>query len=173
MEPPIAFELVATNDIAPIEKCAYLLELDSVYGLAPATIVQTKRALTLNGYPVRLTQQHDLISVDMSDVDVVVKCTGKANDPNFASAQLRSGAKRVLILGPSEHADVMVVLGANDNVLQGQRIISNASCRTNALAPLLCVLDDSFMVLAGHMTTIHCDTGSQPTIDAPHGATLE
>ena len=109
----------------------------------------------------------------MSDVDVVFKCTGKANDPNFASAGLQSGVVRVLISGPSEYADVTVVLGANDHVLQGQRIISNASCRTNALAPLLCVLDDNFMVLAGHMTTIHCYTGSQPTIDAPHGATLE
>ena len=111
-----------------------------------------KRVLTLSGHLVRFTHQH-LTSVDMSDFDVVFKCTGKANDSNFATAGLRSGAKTVLILGPSEHADVTVVLGANDHVLQAQRIISNASCTTNALARFLLVLDGDFGVLAGHMTT--------------------
>lgn len=173
MEAPIGFELVAINDIAPIETCAYLLEYDSVYGPAPAKIVIAECALILNGHSVRFTQQHDLASVDMSDVDVVFECTGKAGDSQFACSGLQSGAKRVLISGPSEHADVTVVLGANDHVLQDQKIISNGSCTTNALAPLLRVLDDAFGVMAGHMTTIHCYTGSQPTVDAPRGPALE
>ena len=109
----------------------------------------------------------------MTDVDVLFDCTGKANTAKFASAGLRAGAKRVLISGPSEHADVTIVLGANDHLLRDQKIMSNASCTTNALAPLLRVLDDEFGVTAGHMTTIHCYTGSQPTVDAPRGDELE
>ena len=90
---------------------------------------------------------------------------GKSNDSNFATAGLRSGPKTVLILGPSEHADVTVVLGANDHLLQAQRIISNASCTTNALAPFLLVLDGDFGVLAGHITT---NGVSQPKCPLSH-----
>ena len=77
------------------------------------------------------------------------------------------------ISGPSEHSDVTVVLGANEHVLKDRKIIFNGSCATNALAPLLRVLDNDFGVMAGHMTTIHCYTRSQPTVDAPHGPALE
>ena len=164
MEPPIAFELVAINDIVSIETCPYFLKLGSIYWPAPTTIVQTKRVLILNGYSVRFTHQH-LASVNLSDVELVFKCTGKANDSNFATAWLRSGAKPVLILGPPKHADVTVLLGANDRVLQAQRIISNASCTTNVLAPFLCFLDGNFGVLAGHITT---DGVSQPKCPMSH-----
>ena len=112
-------------------------------------------------------------SVDLTDVDVVFECTGKAVTLQFATAGLRAGARRVLISGPSECADVTVVLGANDHVLRGQSIVSNASCTTNALAPLLRILHEAYGVRAGHMTTIHCYTGSQPTVDAPRGPALE
>ena len=173
MEAPRAFELIAINDIAPIETCAYLLEYDSVYGLAPAKIEQSECALILNGHSVRFSHQNDLGSTNMSDIDVVFECTGKANTAYFSAAGLRAGAKRVLISGPSDHADVTVVLGANGHVLRDQKVVSNASCTTNALAPLLRVLDDGFGVMSGHMTTIHCYTGSQPTVDAPRGAALE
>ena len=90
---------------------------------------------------------------------------GKSNDSNFATAGLRSGPKTVLILGPSEHADVTVVLGTNDHLLQAQRIISNASCTTNALAPFLLVLDGDFGVLAGHTAT---NGVSQPKCPLSH-----
>lgn len=173
MQAPQIFELVAVSDIAPIETCAYLLEFDSVYGPSPAAVEQADGALILNGRSVRFTQQGDVAKVDMTDVDVLFECTGKANTAKFASAGLRAGAKRVLISGPSEHADVTIVLGANDHLLRDQKIMSNASCTTNALAPLLRVLDDEFGVTAGHMTTIHCYTGSQPTVDAPRGDALE
>ena len=86
MEVPIAFELVAINDVAPIETCAYLLEYESIYGPVMATIVHSKCALILNGHLVRFTQQHDLASVDMSDVDVLFECTGKGSDLQFATA---------------------------------------------------------------------------------------
>jgi len=93
-----------------------------------------------------LARNPDLAAVDLSDVDVVFECTGKAVTAQFASAGLRAGAQRVLISGPSECADVTVVLGANDHVLSGQRIVSNASCTTNALAPLLRVLHEAYGV---------------------------
>lgn len=168
-----AFELVAINDIAPIETCAYLLEFDSVYGPAPGSVAYTGDALFLGGHSVRFTQSAALDAVDLSDVDIVFECTGKAADRSFAEAGLRAGAKRVLISGPSDVADVTVVLGANDHVLAGQTVVSNASCTTNALAPLVRVMNDAYGVKTGHMTTIHCYTGSQPTVDAPRGGALE
>jgi glyceraldehyde 3-phosphate dehydrogenase len=99
----------------------------------------------------------------------VIESTGRSKDREFAARGLRAGAKRVLISGPCDTADVTVVLGANDADLSDQRVVSNASCTTNALAPLLRTLDDAFGIKTGHMTTIHCYTGSQPTIDAPRG----
>ena len=167
------FDLVAINDIAPLETCAYLLEFDSVYGPMAGCVETRSDRLTVNGHAVRFSQSPDLASVDLTDVDVVFECTGKAVTPQFATAGLRAGARRVLISGPSECADVTVVLGANDDVLRGQSIVSNASCTTNALAPLLRILHEAYGVRAGHMTTIHCYTGSQPTVDAPRGPALE
>ena len=167
------FDLVAINDIAPLETCAYLLEFDSVYGPLAGGVETCSDRLIVNGHAVRFSQSPDLSSVDLTDVDVVFECTGKAVTPEFTTAGLRAGARRVLISGPSECADVTVVLGANDHVLRGQSIVSNASCTTNALAPLLRILHEAYGVRAGHMTTIHCYTGSQPTVDAPRGPALE
>ena len=167
------FDLVAINDIAPLETCAYLLEFDSVYGPMAGCIETSSDRLTVNGHAVRFSHNPDLAVVDLSDVDIVFECTGKAVTLQFATAGLRAGARRVLISGPSDCADVTVVLGANDHVLRGQSIVSNASCTTNALAPLLRILHETYGVLAGHMTTIHSYTGSQPTVDAPRGAVLE
>ncbi|MGB0799734.1 MAG: aldehyde dehydrogenase, partial [Planktomarina sp.] len=94
-------------------------------------------------------------------------------DRHFAEAGLRAGAKAVLMSGPSPIADITVVEGANADQLAGQKVVSNASCTTNAFAPLLNALDLEFGLVGGHMTTIHCYTGSQPTVDAPRGAALE
>jgi len=96
-----------------------------------------------------------------------MECTGRAEARDVAMRGLVAGAGRVLISGPSTAAEVTVVLGANEDVLAGQRIVSNASCTTNALAPLVRVLDSAFGVVTGSMTTVHCYTGSQPTVDAP------
>ena len=167
-------EVVAVNDIAPADTCAYLLEFDSVYGPAPFTVAQTRDGLRVAGRDIRLTQRADAASLDWSDVDIVFECTGKAQSRVFAQAGLRAGARRVLISGPSPVADQTIVLGANDAVLTGDAaIVSNASCTTNALAPLLAALDEGFGLRTGHMTTIHCYTGSQPTVDAPRGPALE
>ena len=168
-----AFELVAINDIAPLETCAYLLEFDSVYGPCSEEISTENNELWISGRNVRFTQEKHLCVVNLSDGDVVFESTGKAMTRDFSTAALRAGAGKVLISGPSDVADTTIVMGANDVVLSGQVVVSNASCTTNALAPMVRALNDAFGLTSGHMTTIHCYTGSQPTIDAPRGSALE
>jgi glyceraldehyde 3-phosphate dehydrogenase len=100
-------------------------------------------------------------------VDVVMECTGRADSREVAARGLQAGARRVLVSGPSAAADVTVVLGANEAALTDQAIVSNASCTTNALAPLARLIHAQWGIVTGSMTTIHCYTGSQPTVDAP------
>lgn len=166
-------EIVGINDIAPAETCAYLLEFDSVFGPLKGGVEQIDGALLVAGHRIPLTRQADLTALDLNGVDLVMECTGKADERAVAERGLRAGARRVLISGPSEAADVTLVLGANDALLTpAHRIVSNASCTTNALAPLVRQLDDAFGIKAGWMTTIHCYTSSQPTIDAPRSPDL-
>jgi glyceraldehyde 3-phosphate dehydrogenase len=110
----------------------------------------------------------DISTLDLRRIYLVLECTGRADGREMAARGCRAGAGRVLISGPSEAADYTVVLGANEaGLLPEHRILSNASCTTNALAPLVALLDKEWGVVTGSMTTIHCYTGSQPTVDAP------
>ena len=109
----------------------------------------------------------DIAGLNLTGVDVVLECTGRADGREIALRGVRAGARRVLVSGPSAGADVTVVLGANEAVLRDQVVVSNASCTTNALAPLVRLLDEGWGLVTGSMTTIHCYTGSQPTVDAP------
>ena len=163
----LGLTIAGINDIAAAEMCAYLFQYDSVFGPWRGTVSLTNNALVVNGQPIPLYRTPDLSSLDLSGVDVVLECTGRADRIEVAMQGLTAGAKRVLISGPSKAADLTVVLGANDAVLKDQRIVSNASCTTNALAPLVKLLNDTWGVVTGSMTTIHCYTGSQPTTDAP------
>ncbi|MBK5925972.1 type I glyceraldehyde-3-phosphate dehydrogenase [Rhodobaculum claviforme] len=161
-------EIVAINDIATPETCAYLFEYDSVFGPFPGPVTLEDGALVLPGHRLRLTRTADLGTLDLSDIDVVLECTGRADTRAVAERGLAAGARRVLISGPSEVADATLVLGANEaGLTDAHRIVSNASCTTNALAPLARLLDDALGIHTGWMTTIHCYTGSQPTVDAP------
>lgn len=160
-------EVVGINDIAAAEMCAYLFQYDSVFGPWQGTVELDGGALVVDGRALPLHQVADLSTLDLSGVDVVMECTGRADAREVAARGLQAGARRVLVSGPSRGADVTVVLGANEGVLAGQEIVSNASCTTNALAPLLRLLDEGWGVVTGSMTTIHCYTGSQPTVDAP------
>lgn len=161
-------EIVAVNDIARPEMAAYLFEFDSTFGPFRGEVALEDGALRVNGRRLRLTGARDLASVDLADVDVVMECTGRAGDRAVAEAGLKAGAKKVLVSGPALSADFTVVLGANDEGLRpAHRVVSNASCTTNALAPLVRLLDRAYGVETGWMTTIHCYTGSQPTVDAP------
>ncbi len=162
-------EIVGINDIATPEICAYLFGYDSVFGPWPEEVRAEDGVLAFGRHRIPLHRVDDLSRLDISHVDVVMECTGRAESREVAERGLKARAKRVLISGPSGAADAVVVLGANDEVLADQAIISNASCTTNALAPLLKLLDQRFGVVTGTMTTIHCYTGSQPTVDAPRG----
>ena len=161
-------EIVAINDIATPETCAYLFEYDSIFGPFPGEVALEPGALRLPQGQLRLTQTADLSTLDLSDIDVVMECTGRADTPEIARRGLAAGAGRVLISGPSEASEITAVLGVNEaQVTPSHRVISNASCTTNALAPLARLLDDALGIHTGWMTTIHCYTGSQPTLDAP------
>ena len=163
------FELIAINDIASLETCAYLFQYDSVYGPFHGTVETDENCLVVNGHRIPFYQTEDIGALDLSGVDVLLECTGMANTRAVAMRGITAGAKAVLISGPCDAADATVVLGANEVALEDHKIISNASCTTNALAPLLRVIDDNFGVESGHMTTVHCYTGSQPTVDKPRG----
>lgn len=160
-------EIAGINDIAAPEMCAYLFEYDSTFGAWGGSVALSDGALVVNGKAIPLHRGSDISGLDLSDVDVVLECTGRAEDRQVAERGLRAGGKRVLISGPSKSADLTVVLGANDHDLTNQQIVSNASCTTNALAPVVRHLHAEYGVVTGSMTTIHCYTGSQPTVDAP------
>lgn len=162
-------QIVGLNDIAAPDLIAHLIEFDSVFGPFPGAVELDGANLRINDHVIPIHTTSDLSTLDLVGVDIVAECTGKANVHDVAERGLRAGAGRVLISGPSGAANVTVVLGANDADLQDQPIVSNASCTTNALAPLVRVLNDHWGLKTGWMTTIHCYTGSQPTIDAPRG----
>lgn len=164
---PGPFEVAFINDIESLDTCAYLFKYDSVFGPFPGEVSTGDQALVINGQSIPFYAKRDISTMDLSDVDVVLECTGMAGKRAVAERGLAAGARNVLISGPSSEADVTVVLGANEDQLAGHRIVSNASCTTNALAPLLKLLDDQWGVIGGHMTTVHCYTGSQPTVDKP------
>ena len=162
-------QIIGINDIAAPDLCAHLFEYDSVFGPFAGDVRLDGTMLYINGTAIPMHQTADASMLNLMDVDLFLECTGKANARDIAERPLRAGARRVLISGPTDAADVTVVMGANDAALGDQLIVSNASCTTNALAPLVRLLDDKWGVKTGWMTTIHCYTGSQPTIDAPRG----
>jgi glyceraldehyde 3-phosphate dehydrogenase len=160
-------EIAGINDIAAADMCAYLFEYDSVFGPWRGSVAVSDGALVVDGRAIALHCTRDISELPLAGVDVVMECTGRADTAEVAARGLRAGAGRVLVSGPSAAADYTVVLGANEAGLRDQRIVSNASCTTNALAPLVRLIDENWGVVTGSMTTIHCYTGSQPTTDAP------
>jgi len=164
-------EIVAINDIAPAETCAYLFEYDSIFGPYPGDVsVDTSEGaahLVIDGRKIRLTMERDTSALPLTDVDILMECTGRGGR-DVAGAALAAGADRVLISGPAPKPDVTLVLGANDAALRrDHRIVSNASCTTNAIAPLVRLIDETWGLDSALMTTVHCYTGSQPTVDMP------
>lgn len=160
-------EIVGINDIAAAEMCAYLFEFDSVFGPWHGSVALRDGMLVVDGRALPLHRTADISTLNLSGVDLVMECTGRAETRDVATRGLQAGARRILISGPSSAADLTVVLGANDHELADQPIVSNASCTTNALAPLAKLIHQNWGIVTGSMTTIHCYTGSQPTVDAP------
>ena len=158
------------NDIEPPGTCAYLFRYDSVYGPWPGAVAARDGLLEVGGHSIPFHGEPDLRMLDLSEVDLVLECTGMAGTRAVAERGLQAGARAVLVSGPSPEADITVVMGANETDLGAERIISNASCTTNALAPLARLIDEAWGLVSGQMTTVHCYTGSQPTVDKPRGA---
>ena len=166
-------EIVALNDIAPLATCAHLFEFDSVFGPWREPVAAEGGVLRIGDRALPFTRAADLGTLDLSGIDIVMECTGLARTRSFAEAGLDAGAGRVLVSGPSPEADLTVVAGANDDALApAHRIVSNASCTTNAVAPLAAMIDAEWGLESALMTTVHCYTGSQPTVDAPMGDDL-
>lgn len=165
-------EIAGINDIVHLDQCAYLFRYDSVYGPYPAPVTALDHTLKVADRKIPFTRVADISSLDLSDVDIVLECTGNAKTRAIAERGLLAGAARVLISGPSDAADKTLVLGANEGHYDDERIISNASCTTNAIAPLLSALHQTHGVERAHISTVHCYTGSQPVVDAP-GPSLE
>lgn len=164
-----SLEVVGLNDMAAADICAHLFEFDSIFGPYRGTVELTNGALVIDGRSIPLHTTSDISGLDLSGVDIVMECTGRADTRDVAARGLVAGGGRVLVSGPSDAADETIVLGANDHLLADQKIISNASCTTNALAPLVKLIDETWGLQTGWMTTIHCYTSSQPTIDQPRG----
>ncbi|WP_317057329.1 type I glyceraldehyde-3-phosphate dehydrogenase [Roseovarius rhodophyticola] len=164
------FELLCINEIEPLSTCAYLFQYDSVFGPWPEPVNGENGILKIGGRHIPFYSEPDLSALDLSAVDVVLECTGMGGTRAVAERGLVAGATKVLVSGPSAEVDVTSVLGANEAQIGDHRIVSNASCTTNALAPLARLLDEAFGLVSGQMTTVHCYTGSQPTVDKPRAA---
>lgn len=161
-------QIVAINDLAPTDNLAHLLKYDSVHGRFPGKISHTKDSINIGLGDIQVTAIRNLSDQNWADndVDIVLECTGIFTARDKAAEHLKAGAKRVLISAPGKGVDNTIVYGVNHNTLtKDQIIVSNGSCTTNALAPLAKVLNDSFGIETGFMTTVHAYTGNQPTLD--------
>jgi glyceraldehyde 3-phosphate dehydrogenase len=162
-------EVVAINDLGPVETNAHLLRYDSVHGRFPGTVTVQGETIDVGRGPIRVTAERDPKQLPWSDVDVAMECTGIFTARDKAAAHLENGSKRVLVSAPSSGADRTIVYGVNDNALTaGDLVVSNASCTTNCLAPVAYVLNKAIGIRRGFMTTIHSYTGDQPTLDTMH-----
>jgi len=165
-------EIVAINDLAPVETMAHLFKYDSVHGSFEGTVESRNENLMINGSEIKLFNEKDPSNLPWKnlDIDIVVESTGLFRDLKSAGLHLQAGAKKVIISAPAKGDEIKsVVLGANEHILDGsEKIISNASCTTNSLAPLVKVLDENCGIESGYITTIHSYTGDQRLHDAPH-----
>jgi glyceraldehyde 3-phosphate dehydrogenase len=163
------FEVVAINDLAPLETIAHLFEFDSVHGRYGKPVTLGENTMDVGFGPMRVTAERAPDKLPWGDVDIVLECTGFFRSPDTAALHLANGSKRVLISAPATGDLKTVVYGVNHQIITADdRIISNASCTTNCLVPVAHVLHESFGILRGHMTTVHSYTGTQPVHDRAH-----
>ncbi len=164
-------EFVAVNDLAPAEQNAYLLEYDSVHGKLPMPVTLDGDTIIVGGQKIKCLAERDPMKLPWGEmnIDVVMECTGIFTAADKARVHLDAGAKRVLVSAPSAGADATIVYGVNQDTLKPtDLIVSNASCTTNCLAPVAQVLDDTFGIISGWMTTVHAYTGDQQLLDKNH-----
>jgi glyceraldehyde 3-phosphate dehydrogenase len=165
-------EVVAINDLGPVETNAHLLRYDSVHGRFPAEVRVDGDTIDVGRGPIKVSSERNPADLPWGDVDIVMECTGIFTSPEKARAHLENGASRVLISAPlsqTSGAEKTIVYGVNhDSLTADDHIVSNASCTTNCLAPVAYVLNRTVGIERGFMTTIHSYTGDQPTLDTMH-----
>ena len=164
-------QVVAINDLGPVETNAHLLRYDSVHGRFPAKVTVDGDTIDVGTGPIKVTALRDPKELPWGDlgVDIAMECTGIFTDRDKAALHLENGSKRVLVSAPANGADLTVVYGVNHDQLSSEhKVVSNASCTTNCLAPVAKVLNDAFGIEKGFMTTVHAYTGDQPTLDTMH-----
>lgn len=164
-------EFVAVNDLAPAEQNAYLLQYDSVHGKLPMDVKLDGEYILVGNQKIKCIAEKDPTKLPWKDlnIDIVMECTGIFTAAEKARVHLECGAKRVLVSAPSAGADKTIVFGVNQDTLTPEDlIVSNASCTTNCLAPVAKVLDDTFGITSGWMTTVHSYTGDQQLLDKNH-----
>ncbi|MGH6761266.1 MAG: type I glyceraldehyde-3-phosphate dehydrogenase [Phyllobacterium sp.] len=164
-------EVVALNDLGPVETNAHLLRYDSIHGRFPGEVTVKGNTIDAGRGPIRVHAVRNPAELPWQEegVDIALECTGIFTSKDKASAHLEAGAKRVIVSAPAEGADLTVVYGVNhDKLTKDHMVISNASCTTNCLAPVAYVLNEAVGIEKGFMTTIHSYTGDQPTLDTMH-----
>ena len=165
------FEVVAINDLTDVNTLAHLLKYDSIHGLFQGEVSVSNGNLVVNGKEIQITAERNPADLPWAknNVDLVVESTGVFADAEKAGAHLTAGARKVIISAPAKGDLKTIVLGVNDDILTSDdRIVSNASCTTNCLAPMAKVLNDTFGLEKGYITTIHAYTADQRLQDAPH-----
>ena len=162
-------EVVAINDLIPVEYMAYMLKYDTVHGHFKGTVEVRDGKLVVNGKEIRVTAEKDPANLKWNEAgaEYVVESTGLFLTKELAEKHLQAGAKRVVMSAPSKDDTPMFVMGVNNMTYAGQPIVSNASCTTNCLAPLTKVVNDNFGIVEGLMTTVHATTATQKTVDGP------
>ncbi len=162
-------EVIAINDLGPVETNAHLFRFDSVHGRFAGNVTTTESTIDVGRGPIRVTALRNPADLPWSDVDVVMECTGIFTSKEKCAAHLENGSKRVLISAPGENAEKTIVYGVNhDTLTAADLVVSNASCTTNCLSPVAQVLNEAIGITRGFMTTIHSYTGDQPTLDTMH-----
>ncbi len=162
-------EVVAVNDLGPVETNAHLMRYDSVHGRFPGEVRVDGDTIDVGRGPIRVTAIRNPADLPWADVDIAMECTGVFASKERAAAHLENGSKRVLVSAPASGADKTIVYGVNHQSLTSDdKVVSNASCTTNCLAPVAHVLHQAIGIEKGVMTTIHSYTGDQPTLDTMH-----
>src|SRR5687767_8850370 len=164
-------EVVAVNDLAPVETNAHLLRYDSVHGRFPGEVKVEGDSISVGNGRIKVTAIKDPATLPWKDlgIDIALECTGIFTAKEKAKAHLDAGARRVLVSAPADGADLTVVYGVNhDKLTRQHKVVSNASCTTNCLAPVAKVLNDAVGIDKGFMTTIHSYTNDQPSLDQMH-----
>jgi glyceraldehyde 3-phosphate dehydrogenase (phosphorylating) len=164
-------EVVAVNDLAPVETNAHLLRFDSVHGRFPGEVKVEGDSISCGNGKIKVTAVKDPTQLPWKElgIDIALECTGIFTSKDKAATHLKAGAKRVLISAPADGADLTVVYGVNhDKLTKDHMVVSNASCTTNCLAPVAKVLNDAIGIDKGFMTTIHSYTNDQPSLDQVH-----